>query len=77
MILKFCPCCAKLQTTKNAEFIGRFELSRPGLMFNCRNCRGTFVVMAEKAKPVVQKISYEELNELAYMARDVVRRLTK
>ena len=72
MKLKNCPCCGKMQTTKNAKFIGRFELTRPGMMFNCE-CGSSFVIMAKKAvTPINQD---EEIRKICKMARELMEKL--
>lgn len=48
MTLKTCS-CGKIQTTKNALFIGR-ERTVDALYFNCSSCNSTFLLMSKKAK---------------------------
>lgn len=50
MTLKKCPCCSKIQTTKNAEKLARNEF---GIWFNCRKCRSTFLVVAKRAAAAI------------------------
>lgn len=47
MTLKTCS-CGKVQTTKNAKFIGK-DLGT-GLYFNCTSCNSTFLIVANKDK---------------------------
>lgn len=48
MNLKICT-CGKLNTTKNAKFLGRCDLKYTVLMFNC-TCQSTFTIMKKADK---------------------------
>jgi hypothetical protein len=74
MKLKNCPCCGKQQTTRTAEFKGRFSLGTDGLLFNCRECHSTFTHgLKVRATPKVEPV--KETDNLSPMAQDIVKRL--
>lgn len=74
MILKNCPCCAKPQTTKTAEFKGRFSLGTDGLLFNCRSCGSTFT-HGLKVRAIPKTSPITETDKLTPMAADILKRL--
>jgi len=74
MTLKNCPCCKKPQTTKTADFKGRFSLGSDGLMFNCRSCKSSFTHgLKTRATPRSEPV--KDIENLSSMAQDVVKRL--
>lgn len=51
MTLKTCKTCGKVQTTKNAKYIGKDLIA---LYFNCTNCQSTFIIRRKNWKEYKQ-----------------------
>ena len=55
MTLKKCT-CGKMQTTKNAKFIGVGFLKSKVLFFNCTRCNSTFIIGGKIVEKILQTL---------------------